>query len=169
MEAIELVGEGRTAKTSLDVAALSATLETYRPRLMAVARSLIGYHADSEDIVQATYEHALRHISELRTESALWSWLVVIETRETFRWRRRLARTMTAANFQAQAAEDDPSQTVALRDALNHLPRRVRTATVLHYMADLTVREVSVAMGVSENTVKTQLRDGLRLLREALS
>ena len=44
----------------------------------------------------------------------------------------------------------------------------MRAAVVLHHMVGLPVRDAASALGVSENTVKTQLRTGLARLREAL-
>jgi RNA polymerase sigma factor (sigma-70 family) len=53
-------------------------------------------------------------------------------------------------------------------DALLALPIRTRAAVALHYLAGLSVRETAEAMGVSENTVKTQIKSGLTRLREVL-
>ncbi len=55
-----------------------------------------------------------------------------------------------------------------MRAALAKLPRRIRAAIALHYLAGLTVPETARAMGVSENTVKSQLKTGLERLREDL-
>ena len=57
---------------------------------------------------------------------------------------------------------------VAIREALKGLSPRVRAAIVLHHMAGLPVAEVVVALGVSQNTIKTQLRTGLARLRQVL-
>ncbi len=148
-------------------------LERHRPRLLAIARSLRA--GDPEDLVQATFELALRNIGGLRRAEALWPWLVTIQAREAFRLRRRI-RTIVALGTAADAGragvadrEPDLAATADLRDALRRLPARVRAAVVLHYMADLSVAETAAALGVSENTVKTQLKTGLRKLRESMS
>jgi RNA polymerase sigma-70 factor (ECF subfamily) len=135
---------------------------------MATARSLLGYRGDAEDLVQATFEMAVRHFSELRDEGALWAWLVTIETREAFRWRRRLSRSLNGTRQLDDWSAGDVPGSLELRDAVGRLPPRVRTAVVLHYMADLTITQTAAAMRVSENTVKTQLKTGLRQSKEAL-
>ena len=48
------------------------------------------------------------------------------------------------------------------------MPRRVRAAIALHYLEGYSVRETAAALGVSENTIKTQLKTGLSRLREEL-
>ncbi len=153
--------------------ALVDSLERFRPRLLAIARSLRA--ADPDDLVQGTFELAIRNLGGLQRAEALWPWLVTIETREAFRLRRRLRAAVpfgSGVGGDAGIAADgdgDPATSADLRDALRRLPARVRAAVVLHYMADLTVAQTASALGVSENTVKTQLQTGLRKLRESMS
>ena len=45
----------------------------------------------------------------------------------------------------------------------------MRAAIVLRYYAGLSVREVADLLGTSENTIKTQVREGLAQLRASLS
>ncbi len=148
-------------------------LERHRPRLLAIARSLRA--GDPEDLVQTTFELAIRNVGGLHRAEALWPWLVTIQAREAFRLRRRLRMVLpfgAATDIDGGGVSDttpDLAASADLRDALRRLPARVRAAVVLHYMADLSVTETAAALGVSENTVKTQLKTGLRKLRESMS
>lgn len=58
--------------------------------------------------------------------------------------------------------------TFDFRDAINGLPPRMRAAIALHAIADLPVAEVARALGTSENTVKSQLREARARLRVTL-
>ncbi len=51
---------------------------------------------------------------------------------------------------------------------MDRLAPRMRAAVVLRYYADLSVRDVAEALGISENTVKTQLREALAHMRRAM-
>jgi DNA-directed RNA polymerase specialized sigma24 family protein len=51
---------------------------------------------------------------------------------------------------------------------VDRLAPRTRAAVVLRYYADMTVRDVADALGTSENTVKTQLREALVQMRRTL-
>jgi RNA polymerase sigma factor (sigma-70 family) len=62
----------------------------------------------------------------------------------------------------------DLAQTADIRHALSALPRRTRAAIALHYLAGMTVPETALALGVSQNTIKSQLKTGLDRLREEL-
>lgn len=152
--------------------ALASTFIEHASLLLAAARLLTRNDADARDLVQATLEIALRNAADLRDPQAAPAWLLTIQAREAFRLRRRLTRLVPLGlgptGLEPVVAAPD-AESVALRSALGRLSPRVRAAIVLHHMAGLTVAEVADALGVSPNTVKTQLRQGLARLRELLS
>jgi RNA polymerase sigma factor (sigma-70 family) len=140
------------------------------PALLAAARLLLGNDADARDLAQATIEIGLRRRSTLRAPDRLLAWLLVIQTREAFRWRRRLRRFVSVGNVRdVSPPPADADDTIALREALRRLPARIRAAVVLRHMVGLSVAETAAAMGVSTNTAKSQLKRGLELLRQDLA
>jgi RNA polymerase sigma factor (sigma-70 family) len=146
------------------------------PVLLAAARAMTLHDAEARDLVQATFELALRHRGQLREPAAVRGWLLRIQARVSLRLRRRIRRFVrfdpavaeVAVAAAADAADRGAAERLAIREALRALPARTRAAVVLHHMAGLSVTEVAEAMGTSPNTVKTQLRLGLARLREVL-
>ncbi|MGI5376874.1 RNA polymerase sigma factor [Streptomyces sp. CA-251387] len=69
---------------------------------------------------------------------------------------------LAAANSQTEQA--DPS----VRLLVQSLPERLRTPILLHYYADMPIREVSVLTGRKEGTVKADLHAARELLRAHL-
>lgn len=61
----------------------------------------------------------------------------------------------------------DPER-IALADALEHLPPRMRACLSLHYYAGLSVAETATVLGISPNTAKYHLKSGLQRVREVL-
>lgn len=63
--------------------------------------------------------------------------------------------------------------TVAQRDVLdaafNSLTAEQRSVIALHYIADLSIRDVAATLGIRVGTAKSRLNAGLRTLRTALS
>ncbi len=149
---------------------LGAALQAHGPLLLAAARAITLNEAEAQDLVQTTFEIALRHADDLRDPGALRAWLLRIQAREAFRLVRQLRRFVPMGGGVVEVAVPAPDATdaVAVRRALGDLPRRMRAAVVLHHMAGLSVAETATALGVSENTIKSQLKTGLAQLRKAL-
>src|SRR5665811_906159 len=81
---------GAVADSSiLDVEGLAVR---YGALLLALAHAITADWSEAEDIVQSTFEIALRNAGRLREPAAAKAWLIRIETREAFRLRRRLRR-----------------------------------------------------------------------------
>jgi RNA polymerase sigma-70 factor (ECF subfamily) len=138
--------------------------------LLGAARLICMDEQEAQDIVQTTFEIALRRGHTLRDRSALRSWLLTIEAREAVRLVRRMRRFISFRPHLHDVAAGGPGhdETLALRDSLRVLPRGARAAIVLHHLLGYSVRETAQELGVSENTIKTQLRRGLARLREEL-
>ena len=149
---------------------LGAALQAHGPLLLAAARAITLNEAEAQDLVQTTFEIALRHADDLRDPGSLRPWLLRIQAREAFRLVRRLRRFVPVGSGVVEVAVQAPDATdaLAVRRALGSLPRRMRAAVVLHHLAGLSVAETATALGVSENTVKSQLKTGLARLREVL-
>jgi RNA polymerase sigma-70 factor (ECF subfamily) len=138
--------------------------------LLAAARLITMNEAEAQDVVQVTFEIALRRGHTLREPGSLRAWLLAIEAREAVRRVRAMRRLLPFGPHVRELPDPGPAhdQTIALREGLRALPRRVRAAIALHYLAGYSVRETASVLGVGENTIKTQLKTGLARLREEL-
>jgi len=154
----------------VDAATLGQALEREAPILLAAARAITLDDAEAEDLVQATFEPAVRHVGHLREPGALRAWLLTIEALEAFRAVRRLRRLVRLDQRVTELPVGGPNadDSLAVRAALRQLSPRVRAAVVLHHMAGLSVAEAAAALGVTDNTVKTQLKIGMARLRAEL-
>jgi RNA polymerase sigma-70 factor (ECF subfamily) len=158
-----------TAEAPTD-AGLARALAEHGPVLLAAARLITMNDAEAQDVVQATFEIALRRGHTLRDRSALRAWLLAIGAREAVRRASLMRRFISWSPVVHDVAMTGASRDdmIALRAGLGSLPRRVRAAIVLHYLAGYSVRDTATALGVSENTIKTQVKKGLASLREEL-
>lgn len=165
-------GEGSTPfrAVGLDVVTLGEAFEREAPILLAAARAITLDDAEAQDLVQITFELALRRRASLRDPGALRSWLLVIQTREALRIMRRLRRLvrLDVGLVEVPSPVGGSADSLVIRDALRRLPPRIRAAVVLHHMVGLPVDETAACLGTSVNTVKSQLKTGLARLRELL-
>lgn len=167
--ASKLDGRHEAAREA-EVRRLKEALASHEPALLATARYLLREEADARDLVQATFETALRHLDQLRDEQKLGPWLTTMAVRGASRRRFSLSRFLpwSATDSAEPRSPGMDDSGIALRSAVRALPDRVRVAVVLHHMVGFSVQETAAAMGVSENTVKSELKTGLNRLRETM-
>src|SRR4029077_15718236 len=85
-------GRAIPVERAVDAGALGAAFEREAPILLAAARAITFDSSEAEDLVQTTFELAIRNVHQLRDPGAMRAWLLTIQTREAFRTVRRLRR-----------------------------------------------------------------------------
>ncbi|WBC16727.1 sigma factor-like helix-turn-helix DNA-binding protein [Micromonospora sp. WMMA1998] len=144
-------------------------LATYR-RLVGQLFVLTGNRHDAEELAQEAFSRALPRWTKISGYDAPEAWVRRVAFNLAFSRRRKALRGAAALlRLGGDRFHDgDSSDGVAVAEALRAVPVRHRQALVLHYVVDLSVREVAVELGVPENTVKTWLRRGRQQLHAAL-
>ena len=148
---------------------LEDLLERFGREIQGVAYLILRDRAAAEDVVVDTLLTALDRGDQLRDPAALRPWLLRIATNRALGVRRSSSRVV-----QLHVLPDRPTRwtdedaRMTLLGCVDRLAPRMRAAVVLRYYADLSVREVAEALGTSENTVKTQLRESLEQMRRSL-
>jgi RNA polymerase sigma-70 factor, ECF subfamily len=180
--AVHLIVDGARRASSEGVSMTVAALRHHRPEVLAdllerygreiqgLAYLILRDRAAAEDVVVDTILTALERGDTLRNDDALRPWLLRIATNRALAVRRASARVVTLTVVPERVAGSvDTDERLTLLAAIDRLAPRTRAALVLRYYADLPVREVAEALGTSENTVKTQLREALDHLRTTLA
>ena len=149
---------------------LDHLLATYGPEIQGVAYLVLRDPSAAEDVVIDTLLTALDRGDQLRDATAIRAWLLRIATNRALSVRRSSARIVELNLAPDRPARDaDEDLRLVLLASVGRLAPRMRAAVVLRYYADLSVRETAEALGTSENTVKTQLREALAQMRLALA
>lgn len=84
--------------------------------------------------------------------------------RKIERERKAVHRATVEAAVRPETEQADPS----VRLLVQSLPERLRVPILLHYYADMPIREVSVLTGCKEGTIKADLHAARELLRAHL-
>jgi RNA polymerase sigma factor (sigma-70 family) len=151
---------------------LADLLDRYGRDMQAVAYLIVRDRAAAEDIVADSLLAALDHGRSLRDDDALRPWLLRIATNKALRYRQRAAHVVDLQVVEGAVAEPrgpTADDSLALWHAVRGLPPRMRAAVGLRYYLDLPVETVAEVLGVSPNTIKTQLKSALTHLRTALA
>ncbi|HEY8845753.1 MAG TPA: sigma factor, partial [Candidatus Limnocylindrales bacterium] len=91
------------------LAPAAAELCAHGPVLLAAARAMTVDDADAEDLVQATFEIAIRSLTSLRDPAAMRFWLLRIEVREAMRITRRMRRFVRFDAHVREIPHTDPA------------------------------------------------------------
>jgi RNA polymerase sigma factor (sigma-70 family) len=147
----------------LDREGFDVAFENCRPRLLALARSLVGPEA-AEDAVQDTYVVGREALGQLRDPAAVEGWLKRICVTRCYRVHRRrrlLDRIMTSL------APAQPARDAGIRDLVEQLPRSQRVVIVLHYGHGYTLAEISEMLDERYDNVRAIVSRARRKLLHA--
>jgi len=144
-------------------------------RLYASARLIVRDAELAEDAVQDALIEAWRDIPGLRDPDRLDAWLhrlLVRSCYRTLRSSRRRHVTEIPLAFDHDVASPDGLEVIGTRDQLERafarLPVDHRAVLVLTYYADLSLVDVSAALGIPIGTTKSRLNRATSAVRAAL-
>ena len=141
----------------------------YADRLYAAAFNICRQQQDAEDAVQDAFIRLYHSNKDFESEEHIKAWLLRVtinaakSTKRLFwnRMRSSYEEYMDSLTFEE---ESDRS----LMDEVLNLPEKYRIVIHLFYFEEYRVREIADILNVSENTVKTRLLNGRRILKEKL-
>lgn len=141
------------------------------PRLVGALRLYLGDQGLAEELAQDALVRLVEHRGDLASieRPDAWAYRVAFNLARS-RLRRLGAERRAVARRgpdPTEATAPDLAAALAVRRALEHLPRRQRQAVVLRFYADLPVAEVAAAMGCRPGTAKAHLHQALAALRLA--
>ncbi len=173
-----------------DESAFEELLRSYSPRLLAVARRIVGSDEDAHDVIQDAFLSAFRNLNRFQGDSRLSTWLhrIVVNTAlMKLRTRRRkpeesiepllpafLANGHHAEKFAAWADPADKALSRAeTRDAIrrhiDELPDNFRTVLLLRDIEGLSTEETARVLETTANAVKIRLHRARQALRTLLA
>ena len=172
------------AVLSGDDAAFDILVGKYQKSVHALVWRKIGDFHYAEEITQDTFLRAYQNLSTLRNPSQFLGWLYVIASRLCLNWLRK-----QKPERHLQSLEDTPVEEVAksayaryvlerreteaterrfeiVRKLLEKLPESERTVMTLHYLGEMTPKEIGKFLGVSVEAIRTRLHRARKRLRE---
>jgi RNA polymerase sigma-70 factor (ECF subfamily) len=153
-------------------AALGRVFDRAAPELLIVAGHVARDAASAEDLVQGTFLAACKHAQGWDPQRALMPWLVTILLNEASMQARRAARAPEPPQERPVPHPIETAEAHELADALAQATARLaapyREVLALRLAHGLETKEIAHALGRPLETVKTQLRRGLELLRATL-
>ena len=165
-----------------DDEAFSTLVEKHQKGVHALAwRKVKDFHY-AEEITQDTFLQAYKKLSTLKNPNQFAGWLYVIANRLCINWLQRHKPAMQSledtpmeeieeSSYAHYAAEQRETEGTEHRHEiaeklLSKLPESERTVMTLHYLGEMTAKEISKFLGVSVNTITNRLWRARKRLRE---
>ena len=162
--------------------AFNILVQRHQKGVHALAWRKVNDFHYAEEITQDAFLQAYKKLSTLKNPNQFAGWLYVIANRLCINWLQRHKPAM-------QSLEDTPVEEIeessyihhaaAQREAegtehrheiaeklLSKLPESERTVMTLHYLGEMTAKEISKFLGVSVNTITNRLWRARKRLRE---
>ncbi|HEX5038572.1 MAG TPA: RNA polymerase sigma factor [Candidatus Limnocylindria bacterium] len=168
----EVVREARDGRAD----AFEFLVEHHGSEMYRLAAAIVGLD-DARDVAQESFVAAWRDLPKLRQVDRFEVWLrriVINRSRNVLRSRgRRPTQRLESMTIPETASpQPDFRDSVHERDALDGafegLSADHRAAVVLHYGAELSIRETADAMGVAVGTAKSRLNAALGRMRAVM-
>jgi RNA polymerase sigma factor (sigma-70 family) len=137
------------------------------PQAALMAYRILGDRAAAEDVAAEALARALARWPKVGWLPHREAWILRVAVNLAVDVARRKHPEPPPGRVEIEAGELATLR-VALARALVSLPRRQREVIGLRYLSGLTDREVAQALGMSEGTVRTHARRGLRTMRSRL-
>ena len=164
-------------------------IRPYERLVYVTAISILKNPADAEEVAQEAVLKAFSNLAGFRGESKFSTWLVQITYNEAKMKLRKAHRHLyESIDEQQQTEEGDywprdfadwrpiPSELLekddvrqAVQNAINSLSPISREVVTLRDIQNLSIRETSTILGISEAAVKTRLHRARLLLRDSLA
>ena len=168
-----------------DESAFNTLVEKHQKGVHALIWRKIGDFHFAEEITQDTFIQVYRKLGTLKDPKCFAGWLYVIANRLSLNWIHRWKPThesledtpveeIEASSYTHYMTEEHDTKVAehcseVVKKLLEKLPESERTVVTLHYLGEMTVKEIGNFLGVSVNTIKSRLRRGRERLQEAES
>jgi RNA polymerase sigma-70 factor (ECF subfamily) len=181
-----LVGRLRSGED----AAYEELVRTFSPRLLAVARRIVGNDEDARDVLQDAFLSAFRNLDNFAGDARLSTWLhrIVVNTAlMKLRTRRRRpeesiepllpaflvdghhAERFAAVGERADQLLADKETRAAVRRHIDELPESFRTVLLLRDIEGMSTEETARLLDTTPNAVKIRLHRARQALRSLLA
>jgi RNA polymerase sigma-70 factor (ECF subfamily) len=161
-----------------DESALEDVYDRWSALVHTYALRALGDAHDAEDVTQQVFVSAWRSRHTLTpSASALPAWLIGIARHKVADVRAARARDARRAEAAAaaptadaveQSADEEVTERLVVRQAVDELPDPRRTIVMLAFWQDLSHTEIAESVGLPLGTVKSHVRRGLIQLHQQL-
>ncbi|OAB43304.1 RNA polymerase sigma factor [Paenibacillus antarcticus] len=135
--------------------------------LYRTARSIVNKDEDCADALQETILKAFKSIHTLREPAFFKTWVFRILINECNKIIKSNARALPYGELPDVPSPSKDYEKIELWEAVQHLDENLRIVTILHYLQDMPISQISDILEISTVAVKTRLHRARKKLKHS--
>ena len=169
-----------------DTESFGELVELFKDKVYQVAYRMVGHPQEAQDVAQEAFLRAYTNLDKFDMDRKFSTWLFRIATNVAIdRLRKKKPdfyledkiKGTEGLTYESQLAADQelPEDQVVnlemqewIQSEINQLPLKYRSAVILKYMEDLSLKEISEILDMPISTVKTRIHRGREALRKRM-
>jgi RNA polymerase sigma-70 factor, ECF subfamily len=160
-----------TAAIRGDRLALQQLLKLEKEKLYRMAYTYVKNEEDALEIFQQTVLQAIESVHQVKEPAYFSTWITKICINKSLKLLKKKKKLVVMDEIEERrtaSASVDIAQQLDVANALGLLPDKYKTALMLRFYQDFTVRQIADVLECPEGTVKTLIHRGLALLKKDL-
>lgn len=162
-----------------DLDALGELYEKYNTSVYRTALAITRDENVAEDILQEVFLRVHTYAHKIDQTVPLGPWLYRVTVNMAYSWARQVKRWLhsfqdvldrwaSPTQWRPEVAVEDEEWRQILEQAVDALSPRHRVVIILHYLEELSLKEIAYIMQVPEGTVKSRLHYARGCLKKAI-
>ena len=158
--------------------AFSELLDTYQERLYWHIRKIVITHENADDVLQNTFIRIYKNIANFQEKSSLHTWMYRIAYNESLRFLEKnnkklhenideISSTHLEVLFEDVYFDGDEIQ-IKLNTIIASFTEKQKHIFHMKYLDDLSFREISEVLNISESTLKSTYYTAVKIIEERI-
>jgi RNA polymerase sigma-70 factor (ECF subfamily) len=158
--------------------AFSELLDTYQERLYWHIRKIVATHENADDVLQNTFIRVYRNIQKFEGKSSLHTWMYRIAYNESIRFLEKnnkmsydtiegVSESYLEVLFEDEYFDGEEIQR-KLHKIIEGFTDKQKRVFQMKYFDELSFRQISEVLEVSENTLKSTYYTTVKIIEEKI-
>ena len=157
--------------------AFKELLDIYQERLYWHIRKIVVTHDNANDVLQNTFINVFKGIPNFKANSTLHTWMYRIAYNESIRYLKKnkfklLQSISNETDYLKNLTEDiyfnGEDVQLKLHNIISKLSEKQKRVFQMKYFDDLSFREISEILNISENTLKSSYYSAVKTIEEKI-
>ncbi len=143
-------------------------VEENKISLYRIGKSILKNDTEVEDAIGETILKAYKNKNRLKNIDSFKPWIIKIMVNECYRMIKKSNRLELVDDFEKLNIISNDNEPIGLKEVVNTIGYKFASVITLFYYEDMSIKEISKVLKISEGTVKSRLSRAKVKLKEIL-